>query len=171
MNIVRTLSLLLLCTFLSIGCKPKSDSGGTTKGNREWSKKTLEHFNPHKLTNAKGCPEVPGTFFVKEGERCISFFPAMSDFTPTLKGNPAYRYSVTIKKDESGALLFTEEPQHLERCEKNPKIQYLRKTLKQSHSIEITPGKASIAVANAESIVPDGVVCRFSAAPQPAPAQ
>lgn len=118
----------------------------------------LDFYNVYNMKNATDCPNIPGTFFLKEGSECTAFFPTMGDFV-LLQENPSFRYSVPIKINQ-GKPSFSTIPEWSERCQNHPKIQYILTRYTSFHAT-VDAGKAEIDLKNANEISADGSVCRL----------
>jgi len=131
----------------------------------DWPKETLAYYNPFDLTNAPGCPNIPGVFFFKDGSACVTFLPAMGNHRELL-GNSSFRYSVPVAVDDRGRRLFEASLNSSERCENNPKVAYLRTTLSNTFEVDVVLGTATVTHPEAIEILTDGLVCQCRVSPR-----
>ena len=157
---------LIALTFPLSACEARDSSKSAATqaapmpNSSEWSPDVLNHYNPYGLVNDTGCPKIPGIFFTKSGSRCTCYLPGMGSHT-TILGNPSYRYSVPVSDEAS----FVPDLSLKDRCETNPKVQYLRSSLGTRYTFKINPGKAAVELPNAAEVVPDRTVCKITITP------
>lgn len=60
---LRLWGVLLLMVLVGCG-EAKRSHEVEQSGEVDWPKATLDYYNPFNLTNAPGCPNIPGVFFL-----------------------------------------------------------------------------------------------------------
>lgn len=148
---------ILLILVLVCSCSESEEEGATIP---EWLNATLAYYNVYSMSNSEGCPNIPGTYFLKDTSSCFTFFPAMGKYIE-VKGNPSYRYSVPLKFGENERFSFESDPELNSRCTEHPKIDYIVKSYVSTYSIEVVSGKAKIDLENATELSFDGGVCKL----------
>jgi len=147
-NIQLCIISLLLAFPLQVACQ-------------EWPQKTLDYYNPFSLSNAHECPKVPGLFFEKDGESCLTHIPPHGT-TKTLRGNPAYRFTIPIEKGSFIPIGQEDKNSELQTaCEQNPKIAYLRRSLGGKYKVEVRAGNAKVENTEALEVVDEGNLCQI----------